>query len=587
MRRSAFLALFLAGCAALFVLQRSQVGAPITPRPLLYLVADTQREAERIPLAITRVSDQDEVKIGEEIARGYGLTSKTSDDRDTAQISAYLNSVGGMLAEHVQRRGIPYHFYLDDRGSFVNAFALPGGHIVVGRGLLELIESEDELAAILGHEIAHVDNRHAIERVQYERASRKLGLASIYQLGAPAVEIFQAGYTKDQELEADRAGLSLAVTAGYSAGGGINLINRFQQVESDYTQRADSPIEEFAGLPFSTLMEYFRSHPPASERRAALQTEAFTRGWDLSQAVRPFKIRAIFLTDAAESLDRAGNFAASISHFKEAINSNPDYVRARQGLAQTSWRSGDAQGAAETAAAAIQRAATASDWMLLARALAVSEPKDALNRFDALVKEIYLAPDWSNDSYTVARVESAGLAFLRSGKNALRQYYAVLSALPQGASDQSFARREMGWWMYRSGKLDLAASELETARQLMPQSQQANLRAAWVLSDLGRQADAERLATAGAMGIQAQASPSADQRAERQAVLAVLKWRTEQRQAAALQFQEAASKDPVWMVRRWVENNYSSAAAETLEHLQSLESSRRSKEKQQTSQLLH
>jgi hypothetical protein len=217
----------------------------------------------------------------------------------------------------------------------------------------------------------------------------------------------------------------------------------------------------------------------------------------------------------------------------------------------------------------------------------VSDPKNALGRFDALVKDIYPAPDRSNDSYAAARVESTGLAFLRSGKSALGQYHAVLNALPAGASNQSFARREMGWWMYRSGKLDLAASELETARQLMPQSQQANLRAAWVLSDLGRQADAERLATAGVMGIPAPDFPSADQRAERQAVLAVLKWRTEERQAAALQFQDAASKDPVWMVPRWVEDNYSSAAAETLEHLQSAESSRRSKEKQQTSQLVH
>jgi len=586
-RRSAFLVLFIAGCAALFILQRSQVAAPITPRPLLYLVADTQREAERIPLAITRVSDQEEIKIGEEIAREYGLTSRTPDDPDAVQISTYLNSVGGGLARHVQARSIPYHFYLDGNRSFVNAFALPGGQIVVGRGLLELIESEDELAAILGHEIAHVDNRHAIERLQYERASRKLGLGSLYQLGAPAVEIFQAGYTKDQELEADRVGLGIAVAAGYSAAGGIALINRFQQVESDYTQHTDSPLEEFAGLPFSALLEYFRSHPPAAERRAALQMEASARGWNLSQAVRPFKVRAIFLTDAAESLDHAGKFAASSSRFKQAIDSNPDYVRARRGLAQTSWRSGDAQGAADTAADVIHRAATASEWILLARALAVSDPKNALSRFDVLIKDIYPAPDWSNDAYAGARVESTGLAFLRSGKSALPQYHSVLTALPPGASNQAFARREMGWWIYRSGKLDLAASELETARQLMPQSQQASLEAAWVLSDLGRQADAERLAAAGSMGIPASAMISADQRAERQAVLAVLKWRTEQRQAAGLQFQGAASSDPVWMVPRWVENNYSSAAAGILEQLQSIESARRSNEKQQKSQLVH
>lgn len=581
MRRWAFLALFIPGCVALFFLQRFQAVAPITPRPLLYLLADTQREAERIPLAITRVSDQEEVKIGEEIAREYGLPSRNSDDADTAQITAYLNSVGAGLASHVQRKDIPYHFYLDNSRSFVNAFSLPGGHIVIGRGLLELIESEDELAAILGHEIAHVDNRHAIGRLQYERASRKVGLGSLYELGAPAVEIFQAGYTKDQELEANRAGLGIAVAAGYSAAGGISLIDRFQKFEPDYTERADSPVEEFAGLPFSALMEYFRSHPPASERLVAIQKEASARGWDLSHAVRPFKVRAIFLSDAAESLDRAGNFAASISRFKEAMNSDPAYLRARRGLAQALWRSGDAQGTAEAVKDLINRAATASDWKLLARALAVSDSKDGFIQLRARVNEIYPAPDWTNDSYVAARTELNGFAFVRNRKDALPEYKMILVALSPSVSNQSFARREIGWWMYRAGKLDLAARELETARQLMPQSRQANLEEAWVLTDLGRQADAEQVASNGAVDI---GTPTTtDERAERQAVLAVVKWKTEQRQSATSHFQSAALSNPAWMVPRWVENNYSVNTAGVIMKLQTIESARRLKEIQQSS----
>jgi len=579
-RQWAFLALFIAGCAALFVLQRSQVVTSITPRPLLYLIADTQREAERIPLAITRVSDQEEVKIGEEIARNYGLNSRSSDDPDAAQISEYLNSVGKMLSAQVRRKDIPYHFYVDKNKTFVNAFALPGGHIVVGRGLLGLIESEDELAAILGHEMAYVDNRHAIERLQYELASRRLGLGSLYQLGALAVEIFQAGYTKDQELEADRTGLGFADSAGYSAGGGINLINRFQQVESDYTERAGSPIEEFARLPFSALMEYFQSHPPAAERRAALEKEASARGWNLSQSVRPFRIHAIFLTDAAESLDRAGNFAASISHFKEAIDSGPDYLRARRGLAQTSWRSGDAQGAVDAATEVIHRAATSADWVLLARALAVSDPKNGLNRLDEIVQATYSAPDWSNESYLAARVELSGLAFLRSGKSNLREYQAILTSL--SASNQSFARREMGWWMYRAGKLELASKEVDMARQLMPQSEQAKIRAAWILSDLGRQADAEALVAGGATRLTAQ-NIAPNDRAEQQALMATIKWRTDQRDAAALQFQGAAFNNVSWMVLPWVENNYSRRVTEIIQELQAGEARRRLKEVQQTS----
>src|ERR1700687_1954221 len=249
MKRLAFLAMFVAGCALLYFLQRSRADAPFTPRPLLYLLADTQREAERIPLTLTRVSDQDEIMAGEQIAREYALTSRRSDEADAGRISEYLNAVGAEVANHVQRKAIRYHFYLQNDKNFVNAYALPGGQIVVGRGLLGLMKSEDELAVVLGHEIAHVDNRHAIGRLQYEMASRRIGLGDFYQLGKPAVEIFEAGYTKMEELEADRVGLGFAVAAGYSAAGGVDLMKRFEQLQPENAKRADSPVGEFAQVP--------------------------------------------------------------------------------------------------------------------------------------------------------------------------------------------------------------------------------------------------------------------------------------------------------------------------------------------------
>jgi predicted Zn-dependent protease len=285
--------LLLAGCCAVFLLQKQRAVVPITPRPLLYLLADTQREAERIPLAITRVSDAREIQVGRRIVRQSGLAAGSSGDSSAPVIVAYLNTVGLRVASRRRRKDIPYRFYLEDDPNFVNAYALPGGNVVVGRGLLMLLDTEDELAAVLGHEIAHVDGRDAIERLQYQLASQKLGLGDFYQLGAPLVQIFEAGYTKDQEFQADRTGLALAVEAGYSPAGGLTLMKRFERFESNYSEHALTPIGEFAQVPISALVEYVRSHPPASERLAALQEEIHENGWNAAQPQRALEIRDV------------------------------------------------------------------------------------------------------------------------------------------------------------------------------------------------------------------------------------------------------------------------------------------------------
>lgn len=286
------IALFLCASAAAFFLQRQRATVPISPRPLLYLVADTEQEAERLPLALTRVSDQEEIQVGNGLARRYRLAPLGQSQIELA-VTSYLNHVGSLVARGVRRQDIPYHFYLEDDPYFVNAYALPGGPIVVGRGLLRILGSEDELAAVLGHEIVHVDHRHAIGRLQYQLWSEKLGLDDVYLLTSPAVEIFEAGYTKEQEFEADRAGLGLAVAAGYSPLGGVDLMTRLETMEGEYSENTGSPVAEAAGMPWSAMAEYFRSHPPGRERRAQLEKEIRANGWNAGGPLRPLAIRSL------------------------------------------------------------------------------------------------------------------------------------------------------------------------------------------------------------------------------------------------------------------------------------------------------
>jgi beta-barrel assembly-enhancing protease len=571
-RRIILAAILIAGCTALYFLQRAKSEAPISPAPVLYLVADTEREASRIPLVLTRISDDEENQIGAQIAKEYGLTDPHRFDNDKSgdaeNIERYLNTVGDLLTPQVQRPKIQYHFYLDDNPYLVNAFALPGGSIVVGRGLLNLLESEDELAAVLGHEITHVDNRHAIERLQYELAAKKYGLGAFYQLGRPAVEIFQAGYSKEQELEADRVGLDIAVSRGYSPEGGIALMKRLEKLEaeqSDPNRRADSPIEEIAQVSIESLGQYFQSHPAASERLAAMQSEITSQGWPETPQ-RPLSIRPIFLTDQAEALDANGDFVKSIARFKEVLAAAPNNVRAWHGLAEAEWRFGDAAETATAAKEAARLGKSARDWDLLARAIAVSDPHKSVADFVGDLNAVY------GDTSTLSvEVSLAGLRFFAGDRTDADRIVKIVSAR-DGSIDvktKTQLLRDLAWWMDRAGKPEDAAEILQEAHQSLPQESETMLQLAWAYSDVGRQADAVQY-----IG-KINSESSLD--AEHHAALAVISIRISQHSQANEVFQSAAREDPVWMVPRWIDNNFTKSAAAIIKQLQTEELARRKK----------
>ena len=271
----------IAGILSIVAVQWQRISARPSAQSLLSAAADAQHEMTRVPAHFDRMSDSDEIELGDQLASEYAArwASPKQDAVKNHAIEAYLQTVG----EHVSagaRRKLPYKFHYIPDSDFVNAFALPGGHVFVGQGLLALMQSEDALAAVLGHEVEHIDLRHCAERMQTEAHLRNLGALGDV-VGLP-VEVFLAGYSKEQEMEADRDGTALAVKVGYSPLGILQLFGEFEKLEQKSGAAGDkpaTPVDEAAQVSLQTVEGYFRSHPPATQREEQVRELMRAQHW--------------------------------------------------------------------------------------------------------------------------------------------------------------------------------------------------------------------------------------------------------------------------------------------------------------------
>jgi predicted Zn-dependent protease len=282
--------ILLVGVLAIVHMEHAHIATPASPQAILSAAADAQHELTRVPAHFDQMSDADEIRVGDALAMHYVDTqiSPGNAGKDFESVEAYIQRVGEHTATHARRK-LPWHFHYIPNKDFVNAFALPGGHIFVGEGLLRLMHSEDALAAVLGHEIEHVDLRHCAERIQAEQHMKNFGGL----LNLP-VEVFLAGYSKEQELEADRDGVTLAVEADYSPLGLRDLFIEFQNFERPTTSATSNPINEAAGLTLATLTGYFQSHPPAAIRLQQLDTLIATNHW-ASPVLTPLSLPRVII----------------------------------------------------------------------------------------------------------------------------------------------------------------------------------------------------------------------------------------------------------------------------------------------------
>lgn len=272
--RYAFLAC-VCGAAGLMmwvVARRATPQQAPTLRPVLDRATEAKAAVDRVGQELVKVSTQEEIALGASLVEReleLGLPGVSSPERVKGQ--AFIQAV---LARLVKSRGprrtdIPYRVQLIEHGS-VNAFALPGGYLYVTTGMLDFAESEAELAAVIAHEMAHVDLRHCIERYQYELKAQKIGGEPLEAMAGLGARLMIQGYQDEQEAEADRWGMQLAARAGYHPQAGQGLFIRLAGRWGGDTQPRTVPDEGVHVL--SDAMEaLFASHPRPSLRIASLQ----------------------------------------------------------------------------------------------------------------------------------------------------------------------------------------------------------------------------------------------------------------------------------------------------------------------------
>ncbi len=202
------------------------------------------------------ISTAREVRLGESVAR------KVEEEFDIVynpELLERLDRVSSRIAAVADRKDLGFRFTIV-KEKLPNAFALPGGPIYVTSGLFDLVETDDELAAVIAHEVGHVVAKHAVKRIQ---GAVGMQLFQILAVGVGKADArarqgmdlafasILTAYSQRDELEADRLSAKYLKAAGFDVKAAITFIERLREYSFD------QPVRRFS---------YFRTHPYYADR---------------------------------------------------------------------------------------------------------------------------------------------------------------------------------------------------------------------------------------------------------------------------------------------------------------------------------
>lgn len=234
---------------------------PVESKPL-----ETTKTTEPAKLEINwkNPSREEEIAVGREITGSIlGAAPLVKDEA----LQKYVNQVGRWVASQSERADLPWKFGVIDSAD-LNAFAAPGGYVLITKGLYINLKNEAELAGVLGHEIAHIVKKHQLKVLQKQQVvnvgsewlKKQFGKKNKItdKLIGNGAEISARSLDKEAEFEADRIGVVLATRAGYDTYGLPDVLQTISQ-----TNQADSSV---------ALL--YKTHPAPDERLAKLGDSA-------------------------------------------------------------------------------------------------------------------------------------------------------------------------------------------------------------------------------------------------------------------------------------------------------------------------
>ena len=231
----------------------------------------------------TVMDERSEVEVGKEqhqqVLAEYGVVKDS-------RLQAYVNEVGQRLARNSHRGTLQWTFTVLDSPE-VNAFALPGGYVYITRGIMAYMDSEADLAGVLGHEIGHVTARHGSQRATRQQTAG-LGVLAATVLGAIlegrgvsgagelANQVSQgvaagyiASYSREQELQADRLGAEYLARSSYNPRNMVDVIELLRNQE-----RFAADVARAEGREVNRGPNWLASHPTSEQRLQEIQQHA-------------------------------------------------------------------------------------------------------------------------------------------------------------------------------------------------------------------------------------------------------------------------------------------------------------------------